>query len=350
MPQPTSSTSRRGLAVRVGGHEHRPADGEDPVDAARHDEARQPAREPDVVEVARGEREGEVAARLVVEEADGRGHLEALREARDLALTRSGPDHDDSQADEVAQEGRRPNQRVEILGVPDVSRVHHDERLVEAALRRPLVVAWARRELRRVDPVRDHGDSLGRRPLVLEPQLHRVADRDDAVGALEVERDEPTKRAQENRLLESLHPLGDLGEDVLADDEQRHTEAARDDERDVPDDGRIGHAEDQVRPLPAQRGQGRVAEVAPVVRRAQVELCAVVRRRPDADDPHAVPGLLRRQVVAAQLARDDGHVVLPGELLAELREQLRGRLDPRPVVLVQHEDLRPGDPGHGRRR
>ena len=68
----------------------------------------------------------------------------------------------------------------------------------------------------------------GGRALRLEAQLHRVADRDDAVGAPQVEGDEPPQRTQHERLLEPLDPLGDLREDVLADHEERRAEAARD--------------------------------------------------------------------------------------------------------------------------
>ena len=57
------------LAVRVGGDEHRPPRGEDPVEPARDDEPGEATREPDVVEVAGGERERQPLARLVVEEA-----------------------------------------------------------------------------------------------------------------------------------------------------------------------------------------------------------------------------------------------------------------------------------------
>ena len=144
------------------------------------------------------------------------------------------------------------------------------------------------------------------------------------------------------RLLEPLDALRDLREDVLADHEQRHAEAARDEEPDVADDRRVGHAEHEVGPLAAERGQHGVAEVARVVHRPEMELRAVVRGRADAEDPDAVPDLLGRQVtVAVEVPGDDRHVVVGGERLAELREQLRRRLDARPVVLVEDEDPRP---------
>src|SRR2546423_11888264 len=49
----------RGLALAVGGDDHRPADGEDAVEPARHDVAGETAREPDDVDVRRREREWE---------------------------------------------------------------------------------------------------------------------------------------------------------------------------------------------------------------------------------------------------------------------------------------------------
>jgi hypothetical protein len=69
-----------------------------------------------------------------------------------------------------------------------------------------------------------------------------------------------------------------------------------------------------------------------------VELRAVERGRTCADDPDAVAHFLVRQLLAVQVARDDGHVVLVRERLAELGEELRGRLDARPVVLVEHKE------------
>ena len=61
----------------------------------------------------------------------------------------------------------------------------------------------------------------------------------------------------------------------------------------------------------------------------------------DPDDLDAVPHLERgRVLVAAQPAGDDGHVVLGGERLAELGQQVRGGLDPGPVVLVEDEETR----------
>src|SRR4029079_13162984 len=104
------------------------------------------------------------------------------------------------------------------------------------------------------------------------------------------------------------------------------------------DDRRVGHAEDEVGPLAAQSGANGLAEVAAVVGGAVVELRALVCRRPDAHDPDAVPLLLVRQLVAVQMPGDDGDVVVAGQGLAELCQQLGRRLDAGPVVLVQDED------------
>ncbi len=204
------------------------------------------------MEVGGREREREPPARLVAEEAHDARHLEPLREAGQLSVARAEADHHHLQPVEVAEERGRADERVEVLRVPDVARVHDDEGVVDSLLPRPRVPPRLRRELRGVDPVRDHLDPRGRRALLLETQLHRLPDRDHAVGAAQVERDEPPQRAHHERMLEALEPLGDLREDVLADDEERGAEPARDEEPDVADDGRVGHAEDEVRPLAAQ--------------------------------------------------------------------------------------------------
>jgi hypothetical protein len=54
-----------------------------------------------------------------------------------------------------------------------------------------------------------------------------------------------------------------------------------------------------------------------------------------------LPGLV---LVSAEDSRDDLDVVVLCERLAELREEVRGRLDAGPVVLIQDEN---STPGHG---
>jgi hypothetical protein len=59
-------------------------------------------------------------------------------------------------------------------------------------------------------------------------------------------------------------------------------------------------------------------------------------------DADSVENLLSRQIlVIADATGDDRHVVLACELLAKLREQVCGRLDPRLVVLVEDEESGP---------
>ena len=94
---------------------------------------------------------------------------------------------------------------------------------------------------------------------------------------------------------------------------------------------------------PRERVRAGRAEVREVVRGAPGELGALVRGRRDADDADAVVLVLARRIlVAVQDARDDLDLVVLGERLAELGEEVRGRLDAGPVVLVQDEDARRG--------
>ena len=83
-----------------------------------------------------------------------------------------------------------------------------------------------------------------------------------------------------------------------------------------------------------------------------MELRPVEGGRADADDADAVAHLLVRQVLLEQVAGDDGDVVVVGERLAQLRQQLRRRLHPRPVVLVEDEEpwFPLACPGPSRRR
>ena len=98
---------------------------------------------------------------------------------------------------------------------------------------------------------------------------------------------------------------------------------------------------DEVGRRAAQRVPERRSEVREVVHRAPAELGALERGRRDTRDPNAVVLELPRLVlVPVEHARDDLDVVVLREGLAELRQEVRGRLDARPVVLVQDEDSR----------
>ena len=101
MPQPTSLDDLRGLALRVRSDDHRPCDGEDPVQPARDDVAGEAGGESDDVHVGRRQRLRQHGARLVVEELD-LVDLEQLRERDELGVSRAHPDDHDPDVVEVA--------------------------------------------------------------------------------------------------------------------------------------------------------------------------------------------------------------------------------------------------------
>src|SRR5205807_639518 len=119
-----------GLALLVGRHDHRPADREDPVEAARDDEAGQPASEADDVDMRGGERLRKELPRLVGEKAH-LWHLEPACERDELLVARAGPDDRDRQPVDVAKKSSGANETPEVLRVADVSGVHDDEPAVE---------------------------------------------------------------------------------------------------------------------------------------------------------------------------------------------------------------------------
>ena len=98
---------------------------------------------------------------------------------------------------EVAEERRRAYERVEVLRVADVAGMHDDELVDEAVRTRPVVVLRRRLYRVRVHPVRDDDDPLRQRSLLLEPLAHRLADRDHAIGAPQVEADERAEKRDE---------------------------------------------------------------------------------------------------------------------------------------------------------
>ncbi len=225
--------------------------------------------------------------------------------------------------------------------MPHVAGVHDDELAVELVLACPVVLARQRHKGARVDPVRDDAYPLGRSALLLEPAAHRLADRHDAIGAAEVETDDPPQRQDHQRVLEPPERGGDLREDVLADDHERDTVASCDGDGDGAEHRRVGHAEDDVRAGGGEPLAERTGEKGDVVERPERETRALVGRRVDALDLHAVVHEApRARLGVAQPARDHVDVVVARERLAELRQQVRGRLDSRPVVLVEDEQAR----------
>ena len=290
--------------------------------------------------VGGGKRLGEHAARLVVEERH-LVDLQQLRQRHELAVACAGSDDENREVVEVTQERRRANERVEVLRMADVPGVHDDELLVHALLSRPVVGFVTRRQPLGVDPVRDHLHTLGRCTFLLETPAHRVADRNDPVRAPEVERHERTKEPHHDGILEALQLNGDLRKDVLADHDERGAVATRDEQRDVCHDRGIGHAEHDVRARAAQAAQESIRKVGDVIRGPSEEPAAFEGRRGHTLD---LDGLVhqpsRLVLVTVQHARDDLHLDVLRERLAEIREQLRRRLDPRPVVLIQDKEAR----------
>ena len=73
------------------------------------------------------------------------------------------------------------------------------------------------------------------------------------------------QHADDGGVVEPVELGRDLREDVLADDEQRRADAPPDEDAEVADDRRVGHAEDEVRRRAAQRVPERRSEVRDVV-------------------------------------------------------------------------------------
>ena len=148
----------------------------------------------------------------------------------------------------------------------------------------------------------------------------------------------PRRDLDHELVLEAVQLDRDLREDVLAHDDERGVEAPRDDERDVGDDGRVGHAEHDVGRRRRQSGAQRAEEIRRVVERPQGERAPVEGGRRHADDLDAFVLLSRHPIrLALQLSGHDRDLEVGGERRAQLGEQMRRRLDARPVVLVEHE-------------
>ena len=256
--------------------------------------------------------------------------LEALGERDHLGVAGAEARDHDPEVVAVAEEGRRADEAVEVLRVPDVPGVHDDEARHEVVLPAHSLSRGCGVIARVSTQFGITRSRSGGAPFASQPLAHRLADGDDPVGAPQVGADEPAEHADDGGVAEPVELGRDLREDVLADDEHGHAEAAADRDAEVADDRRVGHAEDEIGSRAAQRVRERRAEVREVVRRAPRELGALVRRRRDADDADAVVLVLARRVlVAVQDAGHDLDVVVLRERLAELGQQVRGRLDAR---------------------
>ncbi len=286
-----------GLALRLGGGDHRAPSGEDAVEPAWHDVSGEAAGEADHVNV--GGREGlrSQLVRLPRHEADPVG-LEQLREPHQLVAPRAAADDPHGEVVEVAQERAGPDQGVEVLGVADVPGVHDDEMPQQPVLARPGVVARHRHDRRGVAPVRDHADALGADALLLQPLLHRLADHDHPVGGAKGRVDEPAQGADDDRVSEPAELDRDLREDVLRDHEQRDPEPGGDDAADRADERRIGHADHQVGARREEPSPQHPEHVGEVVGRAAREARALVGGRAHADDVDSVAALPAVRVVA----------------------------------------------------
>ena len=197
------------------------------------------------MDVRGGERLAQPLARLVLEEAHSFG-AELLRQLLQLTAPRAEADDRHSEIVQIAKVRRRDDQRVEVLGMADVARVHDYEPAVEPGRARPFVALRTRRDRGGVDPVRDHDDALGRGSLGDQPLAHPFPDRHDRVRTPEVEADERAERPDDERVRQPPQLGRDLGEDVLADHEQGDVPAPCDQQAEVADDRGIGHAEHEV--------------------------------------------------------------------------------------------------------
>ena len=211
--------------------------------------------------------------------------LEASRQLDEALVTRPCADEDDLEVVQVAEEGDRPH---DDLRVADVPRVHHDETAIEPLPHRPWVGFRRCLDLVGFDPVRDDPDPVAPRTLLLQPAAHRFADRHDPVGPAQVRVDQGTEKADQEGVLEPLQLDGDLREHVLADHDERDAKASGHDDGDVPDDRRVGHAEDDVGLLGRHRRAQRLHEVGEVVDRPEGEIRSVERRRVHTNDGDAV--------------------------------------------------------------
>ena len=173
--------------------------------------------------------------------------LEPLDQSAHLRVASAEPDDGDDEIVEVAQKRGRADKVVEVLSVADVPRMHNDEPVDEILGARPvgLTRPWLYRG--GIDPVRDDSDVVRRAPFSNEALRHPLTDRDNVVGSPQVIPHERAQHPHEHWFVRPTQLGGDFREDILADNEQRGAVPPSDHEREVADDRRIGHANDELR-------------------------------------------------------------------------------------------------------
>ena len=233
------------LALGVCRDDHRASDGENTVHPARNDEPREPLDETDEMKIGRGKRLRQHLARLIRQE-DHLVGAQAVSELDELGLPGTAPDHDEADVLEIAQEGGGAHEHVEVLRIAHIPRVHDDELVDQAVLAGPGVVLRARHQFVGIHPVSNHHDPLGCHALRDQPRLHRLADRNDAVGIAQSHADEQPESPDEHRVPQAAQFDRDLREDVLHDRHIRDAKAPCRNECECGHERRIAHAHDEI--------------------------------------------------------------------------------------------------------
>ena len=160
------------------------------------------------------------------------------------------------------------------------------------------------------------------------------------VGAAQIEADQRAEDADQKRLAKSAEVDGDLGKDVLTDDDERAPKPPGNQISDITDQRRVCHAQHDVGTLHGDATSQRPQQIRDVVGRPPMQRGAVVGRRVQTDDLDAIAHLVVGIIAAVEAARDHRDRIVGGEVLAELRQKVGGGLEPRVVVLIEDEKSR----------
>ena len=219
---------------------------------------------------------------------------------------RAAADDPHGEVVEVAQEAQAPDERVEVLRVADVARVHDDEALHEAGARGPRGCprgCGVDRSRRRSSSGSRGSARLGRpSPRAAASSCRRSRRRGRPSGS-----DESTSRRSArstNGLWRRPSLTAISGNTSCAITSSGTRKRARDEPADGADERRVGHADDEVRATPEDGLPEDADDVGEVVRPAPGEPCALVGGRANTHDLDAVSHLAWRHV--GRDAGDDG--------------------------------------------
>src|SRR5580658_2467144 len=315
--------------------------GENSVDLARHQAPGGPRRERNQMQVTGAQRFCELVCRLIGQEQ----HVLQTHRARrflQALLTRPLAYKDEHDARIVLQVSRRIQHDLELLGEPEVARVHNYKAITEAGAER---IAFQRRDAAAVDPVWYHHDFLRGHALGDDTTSHVVAKRHDRVGARVGEVVGAFEDREQGAIPDATGRNRNIRIKIADIVHQPASPAPLEYRRQRAQQRRIGLRDDDVGAFQPRGRQRRERIVGAQIEQPGDQRGLGKPGPPGADDFDVAAQLMsertaRRRVPVTRRAGDEYDLVFRRQIVAELGQELAGRLVIRPERAIQEKKFR----------